>query len=192
MYRLTTVSFLLLLLAACASPGSRDRFVTGETAGSSGAAAGAPQLALGPRIVPVDAPLQCVPYARAVSGIGIRGDAWTWWTEAKGRYRRSKQPSVGSVLVLKRTERLRYGHLAVVTAILSNRQILVRHANWLNRGEVHENTPVVDVSRNNDWSLLRFWYTPGSAYGKRLYPANGFIYPHSQPDPLADPVQAAL
>ncbi len=140
----------------------------------------------------MDAPLQCVPYARAASGIAIRGDAWTWWHEAEGRYRRSNQPGVGAVLVLKRTEQLRYGHLAVVTAVLSSREILVRHANWLNRGEVHENTPVVDVSRNNDWSLLRFWYTPGATFGKRIYPANGFIHPNRLPDSVPDPMQAAL
>lgn len=187
MHRLTTVCFLLLLLAGCASQSGRDRIVADTTSRSTST-----QLALGPRILPVDAPLQCVPYARAVSGIGIRGDAWTWWHEAEGRYRRSNRPAVGSVLVLKRTERLRYGHLAVVTAILSNREILVRHANWLNRGEVHENTPVVDISRDNDWSLLRFWYTPGATYGRRLYPANGFILPDGVPDTFSDPVQAAL
>ncbi len=26
----------------------------------------------------------CVPYARAVSGISLRGNAWTWWQGAKG------------------------------------------------------------------------------------------------------------
>ena len=29
--------------------------------------------------------LQCVPYARQVSGIQIYGDAWTWWDQAEGR-----------------------------------------------------------------------------------------------------------
>jgi hypothetical protein len=29
--------------------------------------------------------LQCVPYARQVSGIQIYGDAWTWWDQAAGR-----------------------------------------------------------------------------------------------------------
>ena len=30
--------------------------------------------------------LQCVPYARQVSGIRIYGDAHTWWDQAEGRY----------------------------------------------------------------------------------------------------------
>ncbi|MGC8159731.1 hypothetical protein ACP3WZ_24715, partial [Salmonella enterica] len=31
---------------------------------------------------------ECVPFARAASGIQIYGDAWTWWGQAAGRYRR--------------------------------------------------------------------------------------------------------
>ena len=30
--------------------------------------------------------LQCVPYARDVTGIDIYGDAHTWWQQAAGRY----------------------------------------------------------------------------------------------------------
>ena len=30
--------------------------------------------------------LQCVPYARQVSGVQIYGDARTWWDQAQGRY----------------------------------------------------------------------------------------------------------
>ena len=29
---------------------------------------------------------QCVPFARLVSGIQIFGDAWTWWSQAAGKY----------------------------------------------------------------------------------------------------------
>ncbi len=129
------------------------------------------------QIVAPPAPLECVPYARHVSGILMRGDAWTWWQSAKGRYGRGSTPAVGSVLVLKRTVRLRLGHLAVVKAILSDREIVVDQANWLNRGQIHLNIPVRDVSRNNDWSDVRVWYTPGHTYGTRTYAAHGFIYP---------------
>lgn len=121
--------------------------------------------------------LQCVPYARKVSSIGIRGDAWTWWRSAKGRYARGEEPSVGAVLVLSKTKRLRYGHLAVVAEVLNEREVLVHQANWLNRGRIHRYTPVVDVSPNNDWSSVRVWYTPGQKYGKRAYKVSGFIYP---------------
>ena len=121
-------------------------------------------------------PLECVPYARQNSRIKIRGDARTWWQQAKGRYQRSDRPKIGAVLVLKPVRASR-GHVAVVTDILNEREIVVDHANWLNRGRIHTGTPVRDVSRNNDWSAVRVWYTPGQTYGKRTYRARGFIYP---------------
>ncbi len=102
-------------------------FLVGCSAGRDQIAVGAPPA--GPprpaaRIVEPPAPLQCVPYARAVSGISIRGDAWTWWHTAKGRYRRGAMPMVGAVLVLKRTRRLRLGLIAVVRRITVNRTIM--------------------------------------------------------------------
>ncbi len=129
------------------------------------------------RIVAPSAPLECVPYARKVSGISIRGDAWTWWRSAKGRYRRGNRPTVGAVLVLKKTARLRLGHLAVVKQIIDSREILVDQANWLNRGRIHLSISVRDVSANNDWSAVRVWHTPGQTYGARTYRAQGFIHP---------------
>ena len=121
--------------------------------------------------------LQCVPYAREHSGIEIRGDAWTWWRSAGGRYQRGHRPVVGSVLVFARTSRLSYGHLAVVTRVVDSRLIVVSHANWLNREQIHTGTPVKDVSPNNDWSQVRVWYTPGKVWGRSAYQATGFIYP---------------
>src|SRR5690242_12471674 len=58
--------------------------------------------------------LQCVPYARQVSGIDIRGDAWTWWYAAAGRYERGSVPEPGAVLVMEATPAMRLGHVAVV------------------------------------------------------------------------------
>ena len=121
-------------------------------------------------------PLQCVPYARQNSRIKIRGDARTWWQQAKGRYARSNRPRIGAVLVTKPVRASR-GHVAVVTDILNSREIVIDHANWLNRGRIHKGTPVRDVSRNNDWSVVRVWYTPGNRYGANRYPVHGFIEP---------------
>jgi hypothetical protein len=39
---------------------------------------------------------QCVPFARAASGIQIYGDAWTWWEQADGKYERGTVPRVGA------------------------------------------------------------------------------------------------
>jgi len=129
------------------------------------------------QIIATTAPLECVPYARSNSNISIRGDAWTWWRSAAGRYPRDNRPAAGSVLVLKRTSQLRYGHVAVVSRVINNREILVDHANWLNRGDIHKGEPVRDVSANNDWSVVQVWYTPGNTLGTRHYPAYGFIHP---------------
>lgn len=133
-----------------------------------------------PRIVSGKPGLQCVPYARQASGIPIRGDAWTWWSKAEGKYDRSNRPAVGSILVVSRTAKNRYGHLAVVTRIIDDREIVVNHANWLNKGQIHLDVPVRDVSARNDWSVVRFWYTPANVMGKSTYPVSGFIHPPGQ------------
>lgn len=118
--------------------------------------------------------LSCVPYARQRSGITLRGDAYAWWDAAAGHYSRGAKPAQGAVLVLNQTERLRSGHLAVVKAVIGPREILVDHANWI-PDEVVMNMPVIDVSPDNDWSLLRFWNAPSRTFGA-IYPASGFVY----------------
>ncbi len=123
---------------------------------------------------------QCVPYARQLSGIEIYGDAYTWWDRATPRYARGNTPGIGAVLVLSRTERLRYGHLAVVKRILGARRIEVAHANWgkdiFGRGYIHEAMLVEDASPANDWSELRFWIQESGSFSS-VFPARGFIYP---------------
>ncbi len=179
-----TIVAMALLLGACAATQDAVDWVNTAIGGTTPETQKATALPPPPtanrppaRIIATRAPLECVPYARRVTNISIRGDAWTWWRSAEGRYRRDSKPAVGSILVLKRTWRLRYGHIAVVSRILNSREILVDHANWLNRDQIHKNTPVRDVSSNNDWSAVRVWYTPGNVYGKRTYRAHGFIHP---------------
>ncbi len=169
MGRLIAILASGLLLAACASPSRQAAQPAGASVSTGGAA----------EMVAAARPIPCVPHARALSGLPIRGDAWPWWPAAEGRYLRGPTPRVGSVLVLKRTDRLRRGHLAVVTRVLGAREVLAEHANWLNRGMIHRNVPLVDVSPANDWSQVRLWYVPGDHLGGRTYPANGFIHPVS-------------
>ncbi len=125
------------------------------------------------------APQQCVPYAREVSGIEIRGDAWTWWASAAGRYQRGSHPLPGSVLVLARSKKLRLGHLAVVTAIDGPRRIRITHANWGSdpetRRRVYRDMTAIDVSPGNRWTEIRFWNSDAGAFGG-AYKAQGFIY----------------
>lgn len=126
----------------------------------------------------VPKPIQCVPYARDVSGIDLMGDAHTWWAKAGEQdYRRGRKPAKGSVLVLSKTNKLRHGHLAVVKRVVGPRDIDVTHSNWgssyNSRSVVYKYMRVKDVSPKNDWTLLRFWN--GKSFGAP-YPASGFIY----------------
>ncbi len=128
------------------------------------------------KIVVPKTPLQCVPYARKLSNIQIRGNAWTWWGQAEGRYPRSGQPRAGAVMVLKKKNAGSLGHVAYVEEIIDNRTLIVSHANWLNKGRLHNETPVIDVSKNNDWSAVRFWNTEGGHFGGNTYHPYGFIH----------------
>ncbi|GAB5468917.1 MAG: hypothetical protein Kilf2KO_19470 [Rhodospirillales bacterium] len=121
-------------------------------------------------------PYWCVPYARAVSGVSLRGNAWTWWRGAQGVYARGSKPEIGAVIVLKRVRSMRLGHIATVSEVVSNRMVRVDHANWV-RGEVHRGALVKDVSKNNDWSRVRVWYPPIDDFGSTTYPIYGFVYP---------------
>jgi hypothetical protein len=76
--------------------------------------------------------------------------------------------------VLRQTNRLSYGHVAVVTQQVNPREIRIDHANW-QRGTVITGMPVMDVSPANDWTELRFWNQEARAWGT-VYPAKGFIY----------------
>src|SRR5689334_19295502 len=96
---------LMLTLSACGGPSGRD--------------------------VGIRASLDCVPFARALSGVSLRGDAADWWWRDDGRYARGQAPEVGSVLVFAPTSRLPHGHLSVVSRVVSRHEVLVTHANWV-------------------------------------------------------------
>ncbi len=130
-----------------------------------------------PRVTNYSANLQCVPFARQLSGVQLYGNANTWWARAEGRYPRSNSPAFGSVFVLHGYNTSARGHVAVVTHIDSSRLIRVDHANWLNGGEISRGVPILDVSPNNDWTEVRVWHVPGDHWGGRVYRADGFIHP---------------
>lgn len=137
--------------------------------------------------------LQCVPYARALSGVAIRGDAWTWWDQAKGRYERGSEPRPGAVIALADTDVMPLGHVAVVSRILDSRRILLRHANWSAPGLIERDVLAVDSSAENDWSKVRIWWGQDQRMGARSNPVNGFIYPHAvNAKAVVDPDDADL
>lgn len=129
--------------------------------------------------------LQCVPFARELSGVQIYGDAHSWWRQARFAYQRGDIPQIGAVLSLKSHGKMKLGHVAVVSHIIDDRNILLDHANWSpihgRRGQIERNVAAVDVSQKGNWSKVKIWYAPIGALGKTAYPVNGFIYPNSRP-----------
>jgi surface antigen len=162
--RLAAAAAFCIGLAGCASgPGYSDLDDDGGSAGHHTARR--------------EIPLQCVPYARERSGIGIYGDAYTWWDKAAGRFARSNEPSQGSVMVLTNYAGPNRGHVAVVRQVIDTRTIKVDHANWLDDGAIYTDDPVRDVSTANDWSEVRVFNLRTGAWGTRTYPVQGFIGP---------------
>ncbi|OAI44608.1 hypothetical protein AYO42_04550 [Rhizomicrobium sp. SCGC AG-212-E05] len=117
----------------------------------------------------------CVEYARLRSGLAVFGDAKHWWERARTLYARAAHPVEDAVMVFSGSKRLKRGHVAVVTEIVSDREIIVDHANWQNKREVDLATPVLDVSPGNDWSQVRVWDIPSGQFGARTYAVSGFI-----------------
>ncbi len=120
--------------------------------------------------------IQCVAFARSASDIQLKGNARDWWYNAEGVYERGKTPAPNSVLSFRPTRKMPLGHVAVVKEIVDSRTIIIDQSHWAQRGISH-NTPVIDVSANNDWSAVRVALNGNkNAYGS-IYPTHGFIYP---------------
>jgi surface antigen len=127
---------------------------------------------------------QCVAYAREVTGVEIRGNANTWWGQAEGRFQRGKAPKAGAILAFKSARGMPAGHVAVVAQVISDREILLDHANWSHRGGVEHGVRAIDVSPEGDWSQVRVWYAGTGDLGTRSNATFGFIYPGTKPAPV--------
>jgi surface antigen len=148
-------------------------------------------------VVPAQARFwQCAPYAREVSGIQIFGNANTWWSQAAGKYERGDVPKVGAVLSFRSTGKMRLGHVAMVAAVVSDREVLLNHANWSRRGGIERDVRAIDVSAAGDWSEVRVWFAGVGGLGTTTYPLFGFIRPTHDgtneavlaPTPAAEPL----
>ncbi len=129
----------------------------------------------------------CVAYARDVTGINLDGNAAAWWPHAQGRYERGHTPQVGAILVFKPYGGMHVGHVAVVSRIVSDREVLVDQANWV-RGRVTKAMSVIDASPTNDWTSVKVQYA--GTHG-RENPTYGFIYPRVLPANFSEAVAAA-
>ncbi|PHK96696.1 amidase [Pseudoroseomonas rhizosphaerae] len=186
------MAFAVLFGAMCAAPAAADAATsrnTRETVKQPRAALHQPvavRSAKSPTLKPLPPELQraenisCVPYARAVSGIEITGNAHTWWAGAAGAYARGQRPERGSVLSFRASGGMRLGHVAVVSRVVGPREVLIDHANWegpgIRKGTVMRGVSVIDVSDRNDWTAVRVQTgRSDDAYG-RVYATNGFIH----------------
>ncbi len=133
---------------------------------------------------------QCAPYAREISGVEIFGNAHTWWNQAAGKYERGHAPKEGAVLSFASTARMRLGHVAMVSKVVSDREVLLTHANWSRRGGIERDVRAIDVSAAGDWSQVKVWFGPLGGLGTSSYPTNGFIY--SGHAPKVSPLDAPL
>jgi surface antigen len=162
------LAILAAALAASAAPALADTVVDSDRV-------------LGGGSVSLPPYLQCVPYARTVTGVEIFGDARTWWDQAEGRYARGTTPKVGAVMTFKPHGAMTLGHVAAVSRIIDERTVLLRHANWSpingRRGQIENDVAAVDVSPDNDWSEVRVWFDPIQNLGTTHWPVQGFIYP---------------
>jgi hypothetical protein len=171
-----------LRTAALSSPAARQATPARQVAPAQRAAPARQAATAAPRPA-APARISCVPYARMVTGIDIRGNAREWWAAAAGRFDRSQAPEIGAVLSFPASGRMRAGHVAVVEQVLGPRHILIHHANWegpgIRKGTVTRGISVIDVSENNDWTAVRVQtgLTRG-VYG-RTYRTDGFI--HNRP-----------
>ncbi len=130
-----------------------------------------------PQTVMAHAGWQCVTYAASHSQVVLHGNAHTWWNHAEGVYERSHQPALGSVMVMKSSGSMPLGHVAIVSRIVNDREVLLTHANWKGDGSVETNVRAIDVSPQGDWSQVRVWYAPVHQMGLRAFPVYGFILP---------------
>jgi surface antigen len=142
--------------------------------------------------------LQCVPFARQLSGIDITGNAHTWWRQAEGRFARGQTPERGAVLVFRSSGGMRLGHVSVVSEVLGPRHILVDHANWpgpgFPKGRVARGVSMIDVSPNNTWTTVRVEIHGDRDGFGRHYPTFGFVLPRladGSPLPPLNPITTA-
>ena len=86
------------------------------------------------------------------------------------------------MLAFAATSRMRLGHVAMVSQVVGDREVLLTHANWSRRGGIEHGVRAVDISAAGDWSLVKVWYGPTGDLGTSAYPTTGFIYADHAPD----------
>jgi hypothetical protein len=162
-------------VAAVSAPSLRDSNVELSDPTLSIVAEDKPVATDTPSIIRPARHVYCVEFARLASGIALFGDAKTWWGQAHAQYAQLANPAPGAVMVFASRRSMRAGHVAVVKKLVGPREVLVDHANWGRDGRIYLNAPVIDVSPNNDWSIVKVWNTRSNVMGTTAYAIKGFI-----------------
>ena len=90
------------------------------------------------------------------------------------------------MLSLKSSRRMPLGHVAMVSKVIGEREVLLTHANWSRRGGIERDVRAIDVSEAGDWSQVRIWWGPLGDLGTSANAANGFIYAGDAPAATRD------
>ncbi len=125
----------------------------------------------------------CVPFARTLSGIELRGNAETWFAVPRASTTAGQSPRWARSWCSAARASC-HGACGGGVADRVGREILIDHANW-KRNQISLKMSVIDISDANDWSLVKVAYDPGQ-FG-RPYPISGFVYPRK----IEEPVQVA-
>lgn len=87
--------------------------------------------------------IQCVQYVRNVTGVNIKGNANTWYAQAKNKgYSTGSTPKVGAILVENHLSK--HGHVSKVVAVEGNK-ITVTEANYI-KGKITTRTLVASTN----------------------------------------------
>lgn len=128
----------------------------------------------------------CTDYVASELGIGLFGDAKTWWNDSRFTstgYTKSSTPTVGAIIVFNSWTGNPYGHVGIVRSILSSSEILIDHSNWHWDGNPQTGVGVKQAS--GSWSQVKVKFNPGDAnYGGTAYPVQGFLVPPSSTYPV--------
>src|SRR3546814_15736755 len=85
------------------------------------------------------------------------------------------EPREGAVLAFASHGTMRLGHVAMVSKIVSDREVLLTHANWSRPGRVDTDVRPVDVSPAGSWRQVKVWYGLIGDPGTSVYPPQGSI-----------------
>lgn len=147
--------------------------------------------------------IECVDYIKsnypAYASMAGSGKAENWWSKAASlpdKFNRTNTPTAGAVLVFPHWSSNSAGHVAYVTKVLSNNEILINHANWNPvtgkvDGGIYTNISVKDAS-NGKWTAVKMQYgAKNGVYGNTSYAVFGFISPKAAAIPVAKSLNVA-